>query len=55
MKRQNKWLVYRYSMKSYRWECVDEVYFTPDCDAQYVRNSLINHDGYPHGIKVVLV
>lgn len=30
------------------------VYYTPDCDAEYVRRSLINHDGYPNGIKVFL-
>lgn len=53
-KRMNKWLVYQYSMKSYRWECIDEVYFMPDCTADYVRNSLVNHDGYSYSIKVVL-
>ena len=50
-----KWLVYLYSMKSYRLECIDEVYFTKDCDAEYVRNSLVNHDGYSYAIKVVKV
>lgn len=54
-KRMNKWLVYQYSIKSYRWECIDEVYFTPDCSADYVKNSLVNHDGYSYSIKVVLV
>ena len=49
----NKWLVYLYSMKSYRFECIDEVFYTKDCDAKYVRMSLINHDGYSHSIKVV--
>lgn len=28
------------------------VYFTDDCDADYVRRSLVDHDGYPPGIKV---
>ena len=50
--RQQKWLIYDYSMKTYRMELVDEVYFMPDCDAHYVRMSLINHDGYNTSIKV---
>ena len=33
---------------------IDTVYFTPDCDAEYVRKSLIEHDGYPEGIMVSL-
>jgi hypothetical protein len=52
-KRQTKWLVYQYSTKTYRWECIDEVYFTNDCTPEYVRNSLVNHDGYSYSIKVV--
>lgn len=31
---------------------IDWVYFRPECDAEYVRNSLINHDGYPADIRV---
>jgi hypothetical protein len=32
---------------------IDKVFFTPDCDAQYVLESLIDHDGYPNDIRVV--
>jgi hypothetical protein len=40
------WLVMRGSRH------IDTVYFTPDCDAEYVRRSLIHHDGYPSDITV---
>lgn len=33
---------------------IDTVFFTPDCDAEYVRKSLIEHDGYPTDIRVFL-
>ena len=32
---------------------VDTVFFTSDCDAEYVRKSLIIHDGFPATIVVV--
>jgi hypothetical protein len=32
--------------------CIDTVFYTVDCDAEYVRTSLINTDGYPHDIVV---
>ena len=32
--------------------CIDTVFYTPDCDMEYVRTTLINHDGYPFGIVV---
>jgi hypothetical protein len=32
---------------------VDTVYYTPDCDAEYVRKGLIDRDGYHPGIQVV--
>lgn len=32
--------------------CIDTVFYTVDCDSEYVRNSLINHDGYPSNIMV---
>ena len=32
---------------------IDTVYYTPDCDAEYVRDTLINHDGYNPSIQVV--
>ena len=31
---------------------IDTVFYTKDCDAEYVRRSLINHDGYPVDIRV---
>jgi len=32
--------------------CVNTVWFNPDCDADYVRDSLVNHDGYDPDIEV---
>jgi hypothetical protein len=29
---------------------IDTVYFTKDCDEQYIKDTLINHDGYPANI-----
>lgn len=31
---------------------IDTVFFDKDCDKDYVRNALINHDGYDPAIKV---
>jgi hypothetical protein len=31
---------------------IDTVFYTKDCDLWYVRNTLINHDGYPVDIIV---
>lgn len=31
---------------------IDSVPYEKDCDAEYVRKSLIQHDGYPDNIKV---
>ncbi len=31
---------------------IDTVFFDKDCDKEYVKSSLINHDGYDPGIKV---
>ncbi len=31
---------------------IDTVYYTADCDAEYVRRSLISHDGYDSRIQV---
>lgn len=31
---------------------IDTVFYTKDCDLHYVRQSLINHDGYPVDIIV---
>ena len=33
-----------------RW--IDTVWYTKDCDAEYVRTSLIDHDGYPYDTTV---
>jgi hypothetical protein len=33
---------------------IDTVFFMPNCDAEYVRKSLINHDGYDSRIRVAL-
>lgn len=44
--RMAKWLVYRGSRR------ITEVYYLKDCDADYVRRSLVNHDGYPSDIEV---
>ena len=30
----------------------ETVWYTCDCDAEYIRKSLIDHDGYPNNIKV---
>jgi len=34
------------------YSLIDTVYYDPDCSAQYVRDGLINHDGYPVEITV---
>lgn len=31
---------------------IDSVPYDKDCDAEYVYNSLVNHDGYHPNIKV---
>ena len=31
---------------------IDTVFYTKNCDADYVRRSLIDHDGYDSGITV---
>ncbi len=40
------WNVYR------KGRLIDIVFFDADCDADYVRRSLIDHDGYPPDIVV---
>lgn len=45
-KRQTAWEVYLGR------RMIDIVYFTTDCDAEYVRSSLINHDGYDSNIAI---
>ena len=36
----------------YRGKVIDTVFYDIDCDADYVRTSLISHDGYPDSIKI---
>ena len=31
---------------------IDTVFFVSNCDADYVRRSLVEHDGYPQSIAV---
>jgi hypothetical protein len=33
-------------------QVIDTVFFDPDCDEDYVRRALIEHDGYPDDIVV---
>lgn len=35
-------------------EQINTVFYTADCDSEYVRTTLINHDGYPSNIIVKL-
>lgn len=44
--KMSRWQVYRNGFH------LDTVFFLPECDAEYVRKSLINHDGYPYNIIV---
>jgi hypothetical protein len=46
MMNQKAYRVYR------KGRLIDVVFFT-NCDAGYIKNSLINHDGYPGDIEVV--
>lgn len=41
-----KWFIYLGSKK------LTEVYFNLDCNKEYVKESLINHDGYPSNITL---
>lgn len=46
------WNVYRpYGNGSYM-KLIDTVFYDDDCDEDYVRRGLINHDGYPSDIIV---
>jgi len=47
MSKLNCWLVIL------RGQVIDQVYYSKDCDKQYVKSSLINHDGYHPNIVVV--
>ena len=43
----NAWNVYLHG------KLIDTVFFTRDCDVEYIRKSLINHDGYNDAIVVL--
>ena len=51
----NTWKVYKPwgGMSGGRLYYVDTVFYTKDCDAEYVRKTLIEHDGYASSIIVV--
>lgn len=40
------WNVYRNGKR------IDTVFYTSDCDKEYVLKSLIDHDGYPFDISI---
>jgi hypothetical protein len=46
MSRQIPWKVFLNN------RLIDTVYYDRDCDAEYVRRSLIEHDGFNANIKV---
>jgi len=47
MAKMTGWDVY-----DHKGEWIDTVFYEADCDAKYVLDSLINHDGYDPGIQV---
>ncbi len=49
---KRRFIVYRYSEESGYLTEYDIVFYTADCTAKYVRDTLINHDGYPSDIVV---
>ena len=42
-----------YTVRGDRHKCIDTVFYSKDCDGECVRDSLINHDGYPSDIVVL--
>jgi len=42
-----EWRVYRNGKE------IDRVFFDDDCDREYVRDALINHDNYPADIEIL--
>lgn len=42
----NEWKVFLFGKH------IDTVFFTKDCDKDYVLNSLIDHDGYHPSIQI---
>jgi len=45
-RKQIAWNIYLMGKK------IDTVYYDKNCDSQYVKESLINHDGYHPNIEV---
>lgn len=45
--KQNAWHVYL------NGELIDIVFYDHDCDHDYVKNGLINHDGYDPRITII--
>lgn len=47
------WVVLRPTGPDGEVEVIDEVPYDSDCDREYVRRGLIEHDGYPSDVIVV--
>lgn len=47
------WNVYDLIEDTGRYEWIDTVFYDASCDRQYVRNGLVNHDGYNSSIALV--
>ena len=45
-KRFNAWNIY------HRGRLIETVFYTEECSAEYVKDSMIDHDGFPPGIEV---
>lgn len=52
MNRQKAWNVYRICHNG-SLTLVDTVYYDPDCTSDYVKRTLVEHDGYPADIVVL--
>lgn len=39
-----------WGVSNFNYKLLDIVFFDDDCDCDYVKRSLINHDGYPSDI-----
>jgi len=47
------WDVYVPKVLSKGFKRIDTVFYDDNCDAEYVYDDLINHDGYPYNIHIV--
>ena len=51
--KQNAWDVFKPASNEFgHWVLIDTVFYDADCDAEYVRTGLIDHDGYDPRIVV---